>query len=158
MWVQGEAKDEELLSSLESSLTALRVLEKEEQERLSSKVVDLRARTADAVDNDDAATAFGPWVAALEPECVVAADRNSVFQFVMRAAGAEVKDKKGKKGKKASGPTWRAHGGRMLIVVRALVQKRDLFSKANIAELQVRYGDLLQLGRIYRVRFVRECN
>jgi len=141
MWVQGEAGDAAALESAEGVLEKLRRVSVNAERRMRAKVVDIRAKVSDAIDDPAAAARFGDWLGSLDPECVPAADRNSVFQFVMRAAGATSGGKQGKKGKKGGdAAVWKTHDGRMLAVVAAMVAKNELFSKANIAELQVRGG------------------
>jgi hypothetical protein len=139
MWVEGESGDAAALEGAEGLIEQLRRLAVAEERQLRRKTVDIRAKVSDAIDDPAAAARFGGWLGSLEPECVPAADRNSVFQFVMRTAGGTNGGKQGKKGKKGGdAAVWKGHDGRMLAVVSAMVAKNELFSKANIAELQVR--------------------
>ena len=129
--------DRELVQKCEETLRALRQAIEERKERTARRV-DIRSRVQDAVESFASADSFARWLQALDPEEVPPSDRNSIFQFVLRASGAQaqVQGKKGKKGKKAKQASWRTHEGRMLTVIRALVLKPELFSAANMTELE----------------------
>jgi hypothetical protein len=161
LWVGGKVGDVALLADAEQALVAM--AEKAKQlATLKARRADIRQMVADALESDALAEEFGDWLDSVGDEdatpeggggggggggmeSFTAADRNELFQYVMRAAGGGAKGKakataktKGKKGKvrKDAAVVWKSHGGRMLLVVEALAAKSQLFSNANNAELE----------------------